>query len=222
MRRRHLAALAVLLPAAPALAQPRWPARSVRLVVPFAPGGPSDVCARILSERMSAVWEQPVVVENRAGAGGNIGADLVAKAAPDGHTLLVPASSIIAAPFLVPSIPFDPMRDFAPVAEVVDYPMVVLAHPSVPAKDMRELVALARSKPDEVTYSSAGVGNTSHLARLIHRGSGFGWRMWRKLLAGFTDLGVETKPKPSQAVPHPPWTTIRPRRSAFQRLAARS
>jgi tripartite-type tricarboxylate transporter receptor subunit TctC len=136
----------------------------VRLVVPFAPGGPSDVCARILSERLSAVWEQPVVVENRAGAGGNIGADLVAKAAPDGHTLLVPASSIIAAPFLVPSIPFDPMRDFAPVAEVVDYPMVVLAHPSVPAKDMLELVALARSKPDEVTYSSAGVGNTSHLA----------------------------------------------------------
>ena len=164
MRRRHFATALAVLPAASARGQPRWPARPVRLVVPFVPGGPSDVCARILSERLTVLWEQPVVVENRPGAGGNIGADLVAKSPPDGLTLLVPASSIIAAPFLVPSIGFDPLRDFAPVAEVVDYPMVVLAHPSVPAKDMHELVALARAHPGEVTFSSAGVGNTSHLA----------------------------------------------------------
>lgn len=171
MNRRHLLAGAAALAAAPALRQPAlaqgtpaWPARTVKLVVPFPPGGPSDVCARILGERLTAVWGQSVVVENRAGAGGNIGADVVAKAAPDGHTLLVPASSIIAAPFLVPNMTFDPLRDFAPVAEVVDYPMVVLAHPSVPANTMQELVALARRRPGDVTYSSAGVGNTSHLA----------------------------------------------------------
>ena len=166
--RRSLLASAPLLAAVPAVAQTgtptAWPSRPVRLVVPFAPGGPSDVCARILADRLNAVWGQPVVIENRPGAGGNIGADAVAKAAPDGHTLLIPASSIIAAPFLVPSLPFSPMRDLAPVAEVVDYPMVVLAHPSVQAANMRELVALARRKPGEVTYSSAGVGNTSHLA----------------------------------------------------------
>ncbi|TCH98110.1 tripartite tricarboxylate transporter substrate binding protein [Roseococcus sp. SYP-B2431] len=162
--RRSLLASAPLLAAAPAAAQPAWPTRPVRLVVPFAPGGPSDVCARILADRLNTGWGQPVVIENRPGAGGNIGADAVAKAAPDGHTLLVPASSIIAAPFLVPTLPFDPMRDLAPVAEVVDYPMVVLAHPSVQASNMQELVALARRSPGEVTYSSAGVGNTSHLA----------------------------------------------------------
>ncbi|MDB5376597.1 MAG: tripartite tricarboxylate transporter substrate binding protein [Rubritepida sp.] len=162
--RRHLLAGGAALAATPAFAQPRWPSRPVRMIAASAPGGPSDVCARVLAERLSTIWGQSVVVENRSGAGGNIGADLVAKAAPDGLTLLMAASSIIAAPFLVPNLSYDPMRDLAPVAEVVDYPMVVLVHPSVPVRTLQELVALARAHPGEVTYSSAGVGNTSHLA----------------------------------------------------------
>lgn len=163
MRRRHLLIGPAVLAAAPALAQPRFPARPVRIVAASAPGGPSDVCARVLADRLSGIWGQTAVVENRAGAGGNIGA-LVAKATPDGLTLLMAASSIIAAPFLVRNLSYDPMRDLAPVAEVVDYPMVVLVHPSVPAQNLAELVALARANPGEITYSSAGVGNTSHLA----------------------------------------------------------
>ncbi|MES2713529.1 MAG: tripartite tricarboxylate transporter substrate binding protein [Pseudomonadota bacterium] len=148
----------------PALAQPRWPARPVRLIVASAPGGPSDVAGRVLAERLGAAWGQSVVVENRPGAGGNIGADFVAKAAPDGYTLLVAASSIIAAPFLVRNLSYDPMRDFAPIVQVFDFPMVALAHPSLPARSMQELVALARARPGEIAYSSAGIGNTSHLA----------------------------------------------------------
>ncbi len=162
--RRTLLAAGATAVAAPALAQPRFPARPVRIIAASAPGGPSDVCARVLADRLGAIWGQTVVVENRAGAGGNIGADLVAKAAPDGLTLLMAASSIIAAPFLVRNLSYDPMRDLAPVAEVVDYPMVVLVHPSVPARNLADLVALARADPGGITYSSAGVGNTSHLA----------------------------------------------------------
>jgi tripartite-type tricarboxylate transporter receptor subunit TctC len=162
-RRTLLAGGAAFL-AAPAVAQPRFPSRPVRIIAASAPGGPSDVCARVLADRLGTIWGQTVVVENRAGAGGNIGADLVAKATPDGLTLLLAASSIIAAPFLVRNLSYDPMRDLAPVAEVVDYPMVVLVHPSVPVRNLAELVALARANPGDVTYSSAGVGNTSHLA----------------------------------------------------------
>jgi tripartite-type tricarboxylate transporter receptor subunit TctC len=148
----------------PALAQSPWPSRSVRLIVASAPGGPSDVAGRALAERLGVAWGQSIVVENRPGAGGNIGADLVAKAAPDGYTLLCAASSIIAAPFLVRNPSYDPMRDFAPIVQVLDFPMVALAHPSLPARTMQELVALARLRPGEITYSSAGIGNTSHLA----------------------------------------------------------
>lgn len=161
--RRALLAAATLA-AGPVAAQERWPTRPVRLVVPFAPGGPADLCARLLADRLTSVWGQSVVVENRPGAGGNIGADLVARAAPDGHTLLVPASSIVVAPFLVPNLAFDPLRDFATVTVALEYPMVVQAHPSLPARDMRELVEHARRNPGRVTYSTAGVGNTSHLA----------------------------------------------------------
>jgi len=153
-----------LIGAAPAAAQPRWPTRPVRLIVPFGAAGPSDICARVLAERLTIVWAQPVVVENRPGAGGNIGADLVAKSPPDGHTLLVAALSLVTAPFLVPRLSFDPLRDFAPVVEVFDYPMVIAVHPSVPARNLAELIAHARARPGELTYSSSGVGNTGHLA----------------------------------------------------------
>jgi hypothetical protein len=163
-RRALLAGASGLGVAAPAIAQPRFPARPVRIIAASAPGGPSDICARVVAERLTAFWGQPVVVENRAGAGGNIGIDYVAKATPDGLTLLVAASSLIAAPFLLRNLGYDPMRDLAPVAELVDFPMVVLVHPSVPARSLAELVTLARAHPGEITYSSAGVGNTSHLA----------------------------------------------------------
>jgi len=150
--------------AAPAKAQTRWPTRPVRLIVPFGAGGPADICARVLSERLASLWGQPVVVENRPGAGGNIGADLVAKAPPDGHTILVATVSLVTAPFLVPRLSFDPLRDFAPVVEVFDYPMVIAVHPAVPAHNLTELLEYARRRPGDVTYSSSGVGNTGHLA----------------------------------------------------------
>jgi tripartite-type tricarboxylate transporter receptor subunit TctC len=164
MHRRHLLAGAAALSASPAVAQPRWPTRPVRLIVPFPAGGPADICARVVGERLTQVWGQPVVTENRPGAGGNIGADLVAKATPDGHTMLIAALSLVTAPFLVPSLSFDPLRDFAPVVEVFDYPMVIAVHPSVPVHSVAELVEYARRRPGEVTYSSSGVGNTGHLA----------------------------------------------------------
>jgi len=163
-RRACAASVASALAAPAALAQPHWPTRPVRLVVPFGAGGPADICARVLGERLTRVWGQPVVTENRPGAGGNIGAELVAKAAPDGHTLLIAALSLVTAPFLVPSLSFDPLRDFAPVVEVFDYPMVIAVHPSVPVHSVAELIDFARRHPGEVTYSSSGVGNTGHLA----------------------------------------------------------
>ncbi|WP_421988750.1 Bug family tripartite tricarboxylate transporter substrate binding protein [Roseococcus sp.] len=163
--RRACAGLAaVAMAATPAAAQPRWPTRPVRLIVPFAAGGPADICARVVGERLTRVWGQPVVTENRGGAGGNIGADLVAKSPPDGHTLLVATVSLVTAPFLVPNLTFDPMRDFAPVVEIFDYPMVIAIHPSSPVRSVAELIDYARRHPGEVTYSTSGVGNTGHLA----------------------------------------------------------
>lgn len=157
-----LAALAVALPGA-AAAQ-AWPAKPVKLVVPFAAGGSTDTVARILSEKLTARLGQPVIVENRAGAGGSIGSDAVAKSAPDGYTFLVGTSSTMAIlPYLYNKPPYDPNRDFAPVTLLGTADIMVVVNANVPAKSLKELIAYAKANPGKLTYASGGNGSISHL-----------------------------------------------------------
>ena len=156
-----LAALCAFAPAALAA----WPERPVKIVVPFAAGGATDVVARALGQRLSQAWKQPVVIDNRPGAGGNIGADLVAKAAPDGYTLLLASPAEVAInPFLYKSMSFDPQKDLAPVSKVASAPLALLVHPSVPAKTVSELVAYLKAHPEGTPYASSGTGGPQHLA----------------------------------------------------------
>jgi len=141
-----------------------YPSRPVRIVVPFAPGGPNDIIVRLVAQNPTETWAQPFLVENRPGAGGNIGTDFVAKAAPDGHTLLsVGPGSLIINP-LIGKVPYDTMRDFAPVTVMARAPNALVAHPSLPARSVKELIELARSQPGKVNYGSGGNGSTPHLA----------------------------------------------------------
>ena len=142
----------------------RFPERPLRLVVPFAPGGASDLVARILAEPMGAALGQPVVVDNRPGAGGNLGAEMAARAAPDGHVLLLGAPGALTVnPHLYPDLPFAPLRDFAPVGRVFTTDHVVCVHPAVPATTLGEFIALLRARPGQLAYASAGTGATTHL-----------------------------------------------------------
>src|SRR4051794_5805991 len=164
-RTRLLAAFALTCLAAsvlPALAQ--YPAKIVKFVVPQAPGGATDVFARKFAQVLSERWGQPVVVENRAGAGGVVGTDAVAKSAPDGYTLLVTyAGSQAINPSLYPKIPFDSVKDFQTIATLAVTPFILIAHRTLPVKDLGEFVALARAKPDALTYASSGNGSVNHL-----------------------------------------------------------
>lgn len=163
IRTGAVAAVLVLLAAGAAVAQ-TYPSRPVRIVVPNAPGGPSDLTARVLSQKLSDAWGQAVLVDNRAGAGGNIGLDAVAKSAPDGYTLLLTGSGSIAInPSMYANIPFDPIKDFAPVSLVVSTPLVLAVSPHIPANSVAELVRLAKSQPGRLNYASTGIGNNSHL-----------------------------------------------------------
>jgi tripartite-type tricarboxylate transporter receptor subunit TctC len=167
-RRSFLLAAAptALLPAA-AQAQPAagWtPTRPIRLVVPFAAGGSTDVAARILAERMGETLGQPVVVENRSGSAGLIGSENVARSAPDGHSLLMGATGVLAiAPHLYANMPFDPASDLAPVSLVFTTDHQVVVNPGVPARNLAEFIALARARPGAISYASAGIGATTHL-----------------------------------------------------------
>ncbi|OGA68475.1 MAG: hypothetical protein A3G81_23125 [Betaproteobacteria bacterium RIFCSPLOWO2_12_FULL_65_14] len=149
-----------------ALAQPvGYPSKPIKMVVPFAPGGPVDVLARAVGQDLLEEWGQPVVVENRAGAGGTVGLDAVVRSPADGYTLAMAGSSNLAvAPNLYSKLPYDPMRDLAPVVNVATTSYVLTVHPSVPARTIRELVELARSKKGVLTYGSAGLGSMSNLA----------------------------------------------------------
>ena len=144
-----------------------WPDRPVRIVVPYAPGGPSDIIARSLAAALFEAWKQPVVVENRPGAGSAIGTEVVARAAPDGTTLLLGATAHVMNPALMPRLPFDPVRDFAAIINAAFHPMVLVVHPAVPARDVAGFVALAKATPGGITMGSAGVGNASHLATAL-------------------------------------------------------
>ena len=141
-----------------------YPAKPVRIVVPYAAGGPYDDIARTLGQRLTEIWGHPLIVENRGGAGGNIGAEVVAKAAPDGYTLLLGnAGPITVNPTLFKKLPYDPQRDLAPVGMLNASRMVLSVHPSLPAKNVKELVALAKASPGKLSFASSGVGNLQHL-----------------------------------------------------------
>jgi tripartite-type tricarboxylate transporter receptor subunit TctC len=162
--------LSALLVAPLAQAQD-YPTRPLRLVVGFAPGSTTDTLARLVALKMGESLGQQIVVENRAGAGGNLGAELVAKAAPDGYTLLLAPSSHAINPSLYPKIPFKTETAFAPVGLIGEAPLLLVAHPSFPANNVRELIELARSKPEALNYASGGVGSPSHLAMEVLRSS---------------------------------------------------
>jgi tripartite-type tricarboxylate transporter receptor subunit TctC len=162
--RRSFAALLALPFAAPALGQ-SFPAQPVRLIIPFPPGGPVDTFGRILGPAMSEQLRQPVVLDNRAGAGGVIGMEVVARAAPDGYTIgLGGPGALVVAQHLLPRMPYDTLRDFTPIAQAVGVPEILVVHPSVPARDIRALVALAKERPGALNYASAGSGTFPHLA----------------------------------------------------------
>ena len=164
-----LAALALV--AGTSLAQ-GYPNRPVRVIVTFPPGGTPDIYGRIMSNELSRLWNQSVVVENRTGAAGGIGSDFVAKSAPDGYTLLFAAdASITVTPNLVTNLPYDPVRDFAPIVNVAQGPFVLMVHSSVPANNMMELIAWIRSQPGKVSYASSGNGSQQHLSMELIRTS---------------------------------------------------
>ncbi len=169
IRRRTLAVAATAVLAAPALRAQTWPSRPIRIIVPFGLGGSADVAARFLAEPLSQTFGQPVVVENRAGAGGTIGADAVAKATPDGHALLMMSNTHTANETLIPQRPYQLMRDLSAVAFVNVAHHVLAVHPSLPANTLAELIAHARAHPGRVDYASSGPGTPYHIAGEVFR-----------------------------------------------------
>lgn len=165
--RRHflrLAAGAAAVPFLPrALHAENWPARPVRMIVPFAPGGPVDVCARMVAQRLSERFGTQFYVENVPGASGSIGAGQAAKAAPDGATILINVNNQVINPSLFGKVPYDPFRDFAPVTLIVSFASAFSVNPSVPARSVKELVDLVRASPGKYSFASAGLGTPSHL-----------------------------------------------------------
>ena len=140
-----------------------YPVKPIRLIVPSAPGGGADVTARIFAPGLSELLRQPVVIENRAGAGTMIGGEAVARAAPDGYTLLLATAPLSINPAMYKKVPYDATRDFAHIAQVVALPNLLVAHPSVPAKNIRELIAFAKTRPGQLSFASAGIGTAPHL-----------------------------------------------------------
>lgn len=154
----------ILIVALPqAHAQDSYPSRPIRIIVPSAPGGSSDVGARLIAQRLAERWSRPVVVENRAGAATIIGSELVAKAPPDGYMLLMAPGALATNPATYKKMPFDTVRDFTPITQTISVPNLIVVHPSLPAKSVKDLIALAKSRPGEIHYASAGHGTQPHL-----------------------------------------------------------
>jgi tripartite-type tricarboxylate transporter receptor subunit TctC len=162
----HCLAGALLM--APALAaaadKPAYPTKPIRFIVTFAAGGGTDIFARAIAQKFTETWGQPVIVDNRAGGNGNIGADIVAKAPADGYTIALTTNATIVINPNLTKLPYDPVRDFAPISEVAALPFVLVAHPSLPAKSVPELIALAKAKPGQLNYGSSGGGGGAHLS----------------------------------------------------------
>ena len=159
----HVLALAAAFIAPPAAAAQSYPGRPVRLIVSLAPGGGTDFVARVLAGKLSEAWSQQVVVDNRPGAGSIVGAEIVAKAAPDGYTLLMGTNSLLTQPSLFKNLPYNVTRDFAPVTLALRAPLLLSAHPSLAASNLKELIALAQARPGELTYASPALATTGHL-----------------------------------------------------------
>jgi tripartite-type tricarboxylate transporter receptor subunit TctC len=200
-----IGSLAALATVGSGQAQTPWPSRPVRMVVAYPAGGSTDIVARLLAERLSQLWGQPVVVDNRAGAAGTIGADSVARAVPDGYTLLMAASPELAiARSTQRNLPYDPVRDFAPITLLAQSPFLLLAHPSVEARSLPELIALAKARPGRLNFGSFGNGTSNHfvgellkaeagidITHVPYRGSG---PMMTDLIAGTVQLAFDTFP----------------------------
>jgi tripartite-type tricarboxylate transporter receptor subunit TctC len=169
---RVLIAAALALIAGAASAQP-YPSKPIRIVVPYAAGGAVDALARIVSAKLQESFGQPVIVENRPGAGGNLGADIVAKSPPDGYTILQNTNGQAISPAIYKSLPFDALKDFIPVTQLVGTSTVLVANPKVPAKNVKELIALAKANPGKLNYGMTGVGNSLHLTmEMLKRAAG--------------------------------------------------
>ncbi len=155
-----------------------YPVKTVRLIVPFPPGGSTETLARMLSVKLSEIWSQQIIIDNRPGAGGIIGTELGAKAAPDGYTLLMGSGApLTIVPGLHAKLPYDPIKDFAPIINAAAVPNVIALHPSVPALNVKELIALARARPDQLTFASNGAGSPGHLAGELLKTMGGGVRI---------------------------------------------
>jgi tripartite-type tricarboxylate transporter receptor subunit TctC len=141
-----------------------FPNKPIRFVVPFPPGGGNDILARALAPKMSEILGQQVVIDNRAGAGGNIGADFVAKSPPDGYTIVIASNQVTMNPWIYSKLPFDIAKDFSPVAQIASVPMLLAINPEVPAKNIKEFIALAKAKPGSLNYSTPGLGTPQHIA----------------------------------------------------------
>ena len=147
----------------------QFPSKPIRIVAPFPPAGTADFLSRMLADKLAQTWNQQVVVDNRSGAGGIIGTDIVAKATPDGYTLLMAAIGHVANPTLYQKLPYDTLRDFAPIAPIADVPLVVVLNPKLNVSSVKELIALARGKPGELNFAAGGVGASSHWAGELFR-----------------------------------------------------
>lgn len=165
MKKTGMIAAACLLFATAAFAADTYPVRPVRIIVPFAPGGATDIVARLVAQKLTEIWGQTLVVDNRAGAGGNIGGDLAAKSNPDGYTLFMTSGSIVTAnQHMYAKMPFSPEKDLVAVTNVASGPQALVINPSNPAKTLKEFIAMAKAKPKSMTFGSAGVGTQTHLA----------------------------------------------------------
>jgi tripartite-type tricarboxylate transporter receptor subunit TctC len=203
-KKRLLAALLCAAVAGGAAAQ-QYPTKPVRMIIGFPPGGGTDIIGRIVAQRMSEGLKQQILPDNRGGASGQIGAELAAKAPPDGYTIMmahIAAISIL--PSLYPKLPYDPVRDFAPISLVATSPNVVIVHPSLPAKNIRELIALAKARPGQIHYESSGIGTVQHLAGelfklqarvdLVHVPYKGGGPAIIDMVAGHVQLGFDVVP----------------------------
>jgi tripartite-type tricarboxylate transporter receptor subunit TctC len=208
---RAMAAAVAALAALPAAAQQAFPSKPVKIIVGFPAGGPLDAHARLLADRLGALLGQPVVVDYKAGAGGTVGADFVAKSEPDGHTLLLAnTGTMVINPAIYPKNPYDTLRDFAPVARTAMQPLAIVVNPSVPAANLQEFIALAKKGPGKLNYGSAGNGGISHLVpemfkqatgtfivHIPYRGSA---PAFTDLMAGQVQMMAESIPQASQYV----------------------
>jgi tripartite-type tricarboxylate transporter receptor subunit TctC len=163
MKRKQFLAAAILALATPLAGAQAYPTKPIKIIVPFGPGGFTDVAARILQKELAPAIGQPVVIENKPGAGSTIGTSEVSKAQPDGYTLVMISTAHVISPHLYKSMPYDPIRDFTPVMKLAEGPYVLVTHPSLPVKSVRELVALAKAQPNTIDYASSGNGSAQHL-----------------------------------------------------------